>query len=74
MVDTVLIAIISSGAALASAVITGVITSGKTIYRIGQLEKKVDKHNCLVERMVVVEQSAKSAHHRLDELRREVEA
>jgi tetrahydromethanopterin S-methyltransferase subunit G len=74
MVDTVLIAIISSGAALASAVITGVITSGKTIYRIDQLEKKVDKHNGLVERMVVVEQSAKSAHHRIDEIRREVEA
>jgi tetrahydromethanopterin S-methyltransferase subunit G len=74
MVDTVLIAIISSGAALASAVLTGVITSGKTIYRIDQLEKKVDKHNGLVERMVVVEQSSKSAHHRIDELRKEVEA
>jgi tetrahydromethanopterin S-methyltransferase subunit G len=74
MVDTVLIAIISSSAALASAVLTGIITSGKTIYRIDQLEKKVDKHNGLVERMVVVEQSSKSAHHRIDELRKEVEA
>lgn len=39
-----------------------------TNYRIQQLEEKVKKHNNLVERMVVVEQSTKSAHHRIDEL------
>lgn len=39
-----------------------------TVYRIEQLEEKVKKHNNLVERMIVVEQSTKSAHHRLDEL------
>ena len=38
-------------------------------YRIEQLEKKVEKHNNLIERMVVVENSVKSAHHRIDELR-----
>ena len=32
------------------------------------LEKKQDKHNNLIERMVRVEDSAKSAHHRLDSL------
>lgn len=37
-------------------------------YRLEQLEIKVDKHNCLVERMVAVEQSTKSAHHRIDGL------
>ena len=30
------------------------------------VEDKQDKHNCLIERMVAVEQSTKSAHHRLD--------
>lgn len=50
----------------------GIIASGRlTIYRISQLEKKVEKHNNLVERMVKVENSIKSAHHRIDELRRE---
>ena len=50
----------------------GIIASGSlTIYRISQLEKKVEKHNNLVERMVKVENSVKSAHHRIDELRRE---
>ena len=50
----------------------GIIASGRLmVYRISQLEKKVEKHNNLVERMVKVENSVKSAHHRIDELRRE---
>ena len=50
----------------------GIIASSRlTVYRISQLEKKVEKHNNLVERMVKVENSVKSAHHRIDELRRE---
>ncbi len=36
--------------------------------KINYLEKKMDKHNGLVERMIIVEQSTKSAHHRLDEI------
>ena len=49
--------------------LTGIMTANKlSNYRIEQLEEKVKKHNNLVERMIVVEQSTKSAHHRLDEL------
>lgn len=51
--------------------IGGIVASNKlTVYRISQLEKKVEKHNNLVERMVKVEDSAKSAHRRIDEIRR----
>jgi uncharacterized membrane protein YhiD involved in acid resistance len=32
-----------------------------------RLEKKQDKHNNLIERMAIVEQSSKSSHHRQDE-------
>jgi hypothetical protein len=39
--------------------------------KLGNIEKKQDKHNGLIERMVVVEQSTKSAHHRLDTIERE---
>lgn len=47
----------------------GIIASGRlTGYRISELEKKVEKHNNLVERMVSVENSVKSAHHRIDEI------
>ena len=35
---------------------------------IKTLSNRVDKHNNLVERMVVVEQSTKSAHKRIDEV------
>lgn len=72
MSEASVVALISGSAVVLGSSITGIIsgflTSSKTAYRINQLEKKVDKHNCLVERMVVVEQSTKSAHHRLDEL------
>ena len=57
--------------------LTGIMTANKlTMYRIEQLEEKVKKHNNLIERMVVVEQYTRSAHHRIDsleELEREVQ-
>ena len=47
----------------------GIMTANRlTTYRIEQLEEKVKKHNNLVERMAIVEQSTKSAHHRIDEI------
>lgn len=50
----------------------GILVSNKmTKFRLNKLEEKVDKHNHLVERMAAVEQSVKSAHHRIDELREE---
>ena len=53
----------------------GILTANKlTNYRIAQLEKKVDKHNRLVERMVAVEKSASSAHRRIDEVREELKS
>lgn len=49
--------------------IGGVIASARlTTYRILQLEKKVEKHNGLVERMVKVEQRSASNTHRLDDI------
>lgn len=53
--------------------IGGLVFSIKFIERqIKNLEDKQDKHNCLIERMAVVEQSSKSAHNRLDEIRDEL--
>ena len=49
--------------------LAGIMAANRlTNYRIEQMEEKVKKHNNLVERMIIVEQSTKSAHHRLDEL------
>ena len=38
--------------------------------QIKRLEEKQDKHNCLIERMVRVEDSTKSAHKRIDEIKK----
>ncbi len=51
----------------------GILAANRlTNYRLMQLEKKVAQHNNLVLRMVSVEQSVKSAHHRIDELKEEM--
>lgn len=78
MGETVIVALITGGCALLGSVITVWASGNKTIYRIARveekmdrLEKKVDEHNRLQERMGIVEQSTKSAHHRIDELRKE---
>ena len=68
MTPEILVAIFSLCGTLIGS-LAGIMTANKlTVYRIEQLEEKVKKHNNLVERMIVVEQSTKSAHHRLDEL------
>lgn len=73
MTDTIVVAILSLIGTMAGSV-AGVLAANRlTNYRIEQLEKKVEKHNNLVERMVAVEDRSKSNSHRLDELERRAE-
>ena len=52
---------------------TGIITSTKlTNYRIEQLEKKVEKHNSVVERTAVIEDNLKSVWHTIDDIKEDV--
>ena len=47
----------------------GILTSTNLIkYRIEQLEKKVEKHNNVVERMALAENDIKNIFHQLDDL------
>ena len=49
--------------------VAGILAANRlTNFRISQLEKKVEKHNHLVERVAIVENSVKSAHHRIDDI------
>lgn len=69
---SITVAVISLIGTLAGS-ITGILVSNKlSTYRIEQLEKKLDRYASNVdeirERLVIVEQSAKSAHHRLDSI------
>lgn len=55
MTDTILVAILSLIGTFIGT-IGGILTSNKlTLYRIEQLEKKVEKHNGVVERMYDLE-------------------
>lgn len=52
----------------------GIIVSSKlTIYRIEQLEKKVDKHNSFAERMPVLEEKIKDHDRRIEVLEHEIQ-
>lgn len=49
----------------------GILTSSKlTVYRIQQLEKKVDKHNNFAEKIPTLNEKIKVINHRLDDLER----
>ena len=51
----------------------GIITSTRlSNYRIEQLEKKVEKHNSVVERTAIIERDMKSIWHNIDEIKEEI--
>lgn len=75
----VITAVISGGAAAASAITVAAVQHRKTValleYRLLELEKKVDKHNSIVERTyelekrsAITEKEMKVANHRIDDL------
>lgn len=71
MTDTVIVAILSLVGTLAGSFLSNKLT----IYRIEQLEKKVEKHNSVIERVyklekheAVVDEEIKVANHRIEDL------
>lgn len=79
-IDSSTLGIIISGASTIIGTFGGILASGQiTKYRIGQLEKKVDKHNSLIERTYVLEKNQelmcermKVADHRIENLESDV--
>ena len=75
MSETIIVAILSLVGTLGGSLI-GILTANKlTNYRIEQLEKKVEKHNNVIERVynlekneAVMEEEIKVANHRIDDL------
>ena len=69
MTDTVVVAIISLLGTFA-----GSFGGTQLVkYRIEQLEKKVEKHNSIVERTYILEEKVKVANHRIEDLERKGE-
>ena len=73
MTEGIIIAIITGGMAIVSNIVVAWAQNSKTVYRIEQLEKKVEAHNNLVERIVVEEQNTKAQWRRIDELKEKVD-
>lgn len=78
MPSEIIVALLSmAGTAIGS--ISGVMAANKlTNYRIEQLEKKVDKHNTVIERtfkleeaQAVLSEQIKVANHRIEDLEKE---
>lgn len=75
MGDTIAVALISFAGTLIGT-FGGIVTANKlTNYRISQLEKKVEKHNSVIERVyqlekgeAVIEEEIKVANHRIADL------
>ena len=50
--------------------LAGILTANKlTNYRISELEKKVEKHNTIIERVALLEQNVNTQWKRFDELK-----
>lgn len=54
--------------------LAGILTTNKLVnYRIDQLERKVDKHNSVVEKVILLEKDNSAQWKRIDELRNDLE-
>lgn len=72
MPESVMVALITGGLTLFGTVVSNLSMQSKTIYRIDQLEKKVEKHNNLVERVYCCENSINILDERIKDTRGDV--
>ena len=68
MNSTVFVALLSFLGTLIGS-LGGILTASKlTNYRLAQLEKKVDRHHSITERIPLIEEKLKVVNHRLNDL------
>ena len=75
MSETVLVAVLSLAGTLIGSLFGILVANKLSNYRIEQLEKKVEKHNSVIERVyklekheAVMDEEIKVANHRIDDL------
>ena len=66
--DTIIVALITLVGTIGSGVLSAVISNNLIKYRVEQLEKKVDKHNNLIDRMYKDESNIKLIQEEVDNL------
>lgn len=76
LTESIVVALITGGLALVGNIMTMLSNNKLMTYKIDELKadfadlrERVNKHNNLVERVTIVEQSSKSAHKRIDEMK-----
>ena len=67
--EGIIIAIITGGLAVVSNVVVVLVNNSKTLLRIDLLERKVEKHNNYMERLIISEMKIKSIQDDIDELK-----
>lgn len=68
--DTIIVAVISLLGTLAGSYFANSKTTALLSYRLEQLERKVEKHNSVVERTFNLENDVRMIKHRLEEMQR----
>ena len=66
--EAIIVAIITLVGTISSGVLSAVISNNLIKYRVEQLEKKVDKHNNLIDRMYKAESSIKLIQEEVEQL------
>ena len=66
--ETIIVAIIALIGTISSGVLSAIISNNLMKYRVEQLEKKVDKHNNLIDRMYKVESNIKLIQEEVEQL------
>ena len=72
MMDTIIVAAISLIGTLTGSYFANSKTIALLSYRLEQLERKVEKHNSVVERTFQLENNMQTAFSRIDEIRGEL--
>lgn len=70
--DTVIVAVISLFGTLVGSYFANSKTTALLSYRMEQLERKVEKHNQVVERTYKIEKDLNTAFIRIDELKEDI--
>ena len=66
--ETIIVALITLAGTIGSGVLSAVISNNLIKYRVEQLEKKVDKHNNLIDRMYKAESNIEVIQEELEYL------
>lgn len=66
--ETIIVAIIALIGTISSGILSVIISNNLMKYRVEQLEKKVDKHNNLIDRMYKAESNIKLIQEEVEQL------